>query len=179
MFISSVDELRSFVLSLLLITQPLFDWLFQPIGGKSLSKNKFTCENAVSQTQYESWTLRVMGSCLVSETILTERTRVGDRLWIEVFLSYESQDTYIPGQTSSWKHFHFRSSVSSFTWDVFLAARFTILSTGPLKILCKCLFIFHEDVQLHTCLSVFKSLPRSSLNLQWQCFATNLLCASH
>ena len=42
--------------------EPLFDWLFQPIRGKSLSKNKFTCENAVSQTQYGSWTLRVMGS---------------------------------------------------------------------------------------------------------------------
>ena len=45
------------------MTQSLFDCLFQPIRGKSLSKNKFTCENAVSQTQYGSWTLRVMGSC--------------------------------------------------------------------------------------------------------------------
>ena len=46
----------------IIMRQSLFDWLFQPIRGKSLSKNKFTCENAVSQTQYGSWTLRVMGS---------------------------------------------------------------------------------------------------------------------
>ena len=34
------------------------------IRGKGLSKNKPTCENAVSQTLYGSCTLRVMGSCL-------------------------------------------------------------------------------------------------------------------
>ena len=33
------------------------------IRGKGLSKNKPTCENAVSQTLYGSCTLRVMGSC--------------------------------------------------------------------------------------------------------------------
>ena len=35
------------------------------IRGKILSKNNSTCENAVLQTQYERWTLRVMCSCRV------------------------------------------------------------------------------------------------------------------
>ncbi len=36
----------------------------KPIRSKILSKNNFTCENAVSQSQYRSCKLRVMGACL-------------------------------------------------------------------------------------------------------------------
>ena len=42
------------------------------IPGKGWSKNKLTCENAVSQTLYGSCTLRVMGSwefLIIQETI--------------------------------------------------------------------------------------------------------------
>ena len=37
---------------------------WKQIRGKGLSKNKPTCENAVSQTLYGSCSLRVMGSCI-------------------------------------------------------------------------------------------------------------------
>ena len=39
------------------------DWLSPTNSRERLSKNNLTCENAVSQTQYGSCTLRVMGSC--------------------------------------------------------------------------------------------------------------------
>ena len=46
------------------------------IPGKGLSKNKPTCENAVSQTLYGSCTLRVMGSCLCSVFIFSNTLSV-------------------------------------------------------------------------------------------------------
>ena len=43
--------------------QSLLIGYWKPIRGKGLSKNRPTCENAVSQWLYGSCTLRIMGPC--------------------------------------------------------------------------------------------------------------------
>ena len=68
------------------------------IRGKSLSKNKPTCENAVAQAQYGSQTLRVMGSCVslvlhntVIPFILASVYKYIDCLLLQAFLLTTAQ----------------------------------------------------------------------------------------
>ena len=60
------------------------------IPGKGLSKNKPTCENAVSQTLYGNCTLRVMGSW--PDTSLNEELLLTICEYIEQFCNHKVWD---------------------------------------------------------------------------------------